>query len=141
MNPEFKRCLEKKQIKPFARAKGLIQKELNSADRDLEWARDSRQRQNLKWCIVQAYYAMFHAARALLFSKGYAEKSHFCLYAAIRELFQKPGIMENALVDDLYLAMSLRQDADYEDEFSEKGADTALESATKFIQRTKEILI
>jgi len=40
-----------------------------------------------KWATIQGYYSMFHSARALIFSKGYRERSHYCLRIAVKELF------------------------------------------------------
>jgi len=37
---------------------------------------------------IAAYNAIFHAARALLFSKGYVERSHVCLIIALRHLYR-----------------------------------------------------
>ena len=36
---------------------------------------------------MAAYNSAFHAARALLFAKGYTERSHFCLGVALRDLY------------------------------------------------------
>lgn len=140
MDPEYKKCVSNKRIRPFAQGRKLIPKELKSGERDLKWAKASLAQKNFKWCTVQSYYSMFHAARALLFSKGYTEKSHYCLYVAIRELFQKTNLMTKDLVDSLYTAMTLREDADYEDEFSEEGAKNALDSALKFSKQVKRII-
>ena len=38
--------------------------------------------------IINAYSAMFHAGRALLFRDGFKEKSHFGLFVYIKELYQ-----------------------------------------------------
>jgi uncharacterized protein (UPF0332 family) len=40
----------------------LILKEMEGAAYDLEKARESLEDDDAKWAIVQAYYAMFHAA-------------------------------------------------------------------------------
>jgi uncharacterized protein (UPF0332 family) len=37
---------------------------------------------------MAAYNSSFHAARALLFAKGYTERSHFCLGVALRGLYK-----------------------------------------------------
>jgi uncharacterized protein (UPF0332 family) len=37
---------------------------------------------------MAAYNSAFHAARALLFAKGYTERSHFCLGVALRGLYR-----------------------------------------------------
>lgn len=48
-------------------------------------------RNKFKWATIQAYYSMFHAARALLYSAGYREKSHPALLTALNEIFAKPS--------------------------------------------------
>jgi len=83
---------------------------------------------------------MFHAARALLCSQGYREKSHRALLTAVRELFLRGGELDNELIEYLSDAMDLREAADYGMVFSETGAGEVVEKARIFIQRVKEIL-
>lgn len=71
MSKEFDDCLKKRKITEFERAKGLVEKELNQSKDDLESAKESFGRSGYKWATIQAYYSMFHSARALLYSKGY----------------------------------------------------------------------
>jgi len=66
MNQEFKQCLESRKIIPFARGKKLAEKELSIAQSDLSDAKAGFENQRYKWSTIQAYYAMFHAARALI---------------------------------------------------------------------------
>jgi uncharacterized protein (UPF0332 family) len=37
---------------------------------------------------------MFHAARALVYSRGYGEKSHYCLSVALRALVIEEGRLD-----------------------------------------------
>ena len=67
---EFEQCLKNGRIKKFPQAKILAEKEVKTAHDDLKIALESLTRGNAKWAIIQAYYAMFHAARALIFSSG-----------------------------------------------------------------------
>jgi len=83
---------------------------------------------------------MFHATRALIYSKGYREKSHYCLAVALRALFVDEGTMDAQLDRDLLNAMSLREAADYEAEFSQSGAKAVIASAEKFIEKAIAIL-
>lgn len=69
MNTEFKRCLEKGKIITFEKGPSLVLKELDSASNDLLSSKDSFERENYKWATVQAYYSMFHTARALIYSR------------------------------------------------------------------------
>ena len=87
MNQDFRQCLENKKIVSFARGKKLVKKELSVARSDLSDAKAGYENGRYKWSTIQGYYAMFHAARALIYSRGYREKSHYCLAVALRALF------------------------------------------------------
>lgn len=81
---------------------------------------------------------MFHSARALLFNKGYREKSHYALLLAIKELYSKQ--LEPSLISRFEEGMALRQEADYGLKFSETGALDTIDGAEKLLSKTKEIL-
>jgi uncharacterized protein (UPF0332 family) len=83
---------------------------------------------------------MFHAARALLYSKGYRERGHYCLYLAMHEFFVKEKLLDHALAEALYHCMIMREDADYKRNFSVENARVTIESAEKFLNKTKKIL-
>ena len=111
---------------------------MKGAKSDLETARKSLQDGNFKWATIQGYYSIFHAARALLYSKGFREKSHYALFVAIRELFRDE--LDLSLIQGFEDAMNLRQTADYGLTFSEEGAIDVIETAEKFLLTTKEVL-
>lgn len=81
---------------------------------------------------------MFHSVRALLFKKGYREKSHYALLLAIRELYSME--LEPSLVSRFEEGMGLRQEADYGLKFSETGALDTIDGAEKLLSKAKEIL-
>lgn len=81
---------------------------------------------------------MFHSARALLFEKGFREKSHYALLAATRELY--PNEIERSLIQGFEHGMYLRQEADYGLKFSESGALDVIEIAEKLLERALAIL-
>jgi len=135
VNQEFRQCLESKKIVPFARGKKLVKKELSVARSDLSDAKAGYENERYKWSTIQGYYAMFHAARAFVYSRGYREKSHYCLAVALRTLFVDEGKVEAQLVRDFLNAMNLRQAADYEAGFSQSGAEAVIASAARFIER------
>ena len=94
MNQEFKQCIENKKIIPFATGKKLVNKEIAVAQSDLSEAKAGYENERYKRFTVQSYYAMFHAARALVYSKDYREKSHYYLAVALRALFVDEGKMD-----------------------------------------------
>jgi uncharacterized protein (UPF0332 family) len=124
MSRDFKACLDKKKLYRSDTAKALAGKEFKSATDDLADAEMSLAQKRCKWATIQAYYAMFHAARALLYSRGYRERSHFCVVAGIEHLFGETKQIELTWVRALKNAMSLREDAGYSDAYSPDGAET-----------------
>ena len=140
MNREFKECLERRKIISFSGGKRFIKKELKSAQQDLDDANFGLSHRKYKWPTIQGYYSMYHTARALLFSQDYREKSHYCLYAALKALFIEPGILDIKFADAFYHAMILRENADYRSHFSKTGATLVLKRAREFLLRAKEIL-
>ena len=135
---EFKRLIEERKLTRIKIDRKLILKEIEGAISDLEEAKDSLSRKKFKWATIQGYYSMFHAARALLYSKGFREKSHYALLVALRELFSSQLGTENLRNFDE--AMSLREEADYSLIFSEEGAKEVVNDAKNLLNKAKEIL-
>ena len=119
MSQEFDKCLRLGKLKRFVPGPKLVSKELRLAKDDLEVSLKSFTEKNYKWSIIQAYYSMFHSARALIYSEGYREKSHFCLIEGVRTLFVGKGKLSVLLVEALLEAKNLREAADYYGNFSE----------------------
>jgi uncharacterized protein (UPF0332 family) len=140
VNQEFKQCLENKKITPFERGKELVKKEFLIGESDLLDAKVSFEEKRYKWSTIQAYYTMFHAARALIYSKGFREKSHYCLSVALRALFIEEGKLDIQSGRDFLNAMNLREAADYEADFSEAGAKAVIAAAEKFILRARDLV-
>jgi len=140
MSIEFKKAIEKKKIIKFLKGKKLIKRELKVAKDDLSEAKDRFKNKRYKYATITAYYSMFHFARALLFAKGYREKSHYWLIVALQALYVEKGLIGESLVSDFHDAMILREDADYHGKFSKEGAEVTIESAKIFLKKAKSIL-
>ena len=84
---------------------------------------------------------MFHTARALLYAKGYREKSHYCLIVAMKALFVSERLLDIQLVEAFGLAKILRENADYDNEYSVESAKGIIGKAQEFIEASKRILI
>lgn len=137
---DFQKCLQNNKIKPFPKGKILVSKELEIARDDWKIAKESLAKKNYKWSTIQSYYSMFHAARALLYSRGYRERSHYCLVVGIRELYMNKNLLSHTLVEALQFGKTLRENADYYADFSQTGAKDMLDKAKEFLEKTKEIL-
>lgn len=137
---DFQRCKEQSKILKLEKAETLVSKEIELADNDLNFSKESFLDNNYKWSIIQSYYSMFHTARALLYNKGYREKSHFCLIEAIRNLYVQEGILNFKFLEALQLGKSLRENADYYGDFSKQSADELMNVASDFLNEVKIIL-
>ena len=139
MSYEFEKMLKERWIIKGKITQEMIAKELKSAEYDLNKARLSYNEGDFKWAIVQAYYAMFHEIRALVYRKGYREKSHYALKIAFRELFVDAGVLERKYYKYFEDAMDLRESADYLSEYSEGGAKEAVENAGELLGKIKSV--
>ena len=138
ISSEFERLKADRKLTRERITRAMIEKEVAAAQSDLQDAQDSLKSAKHKWATIQGYYSMFHSARALLYSKGYREKSHHALLVAIRELFSKE--LTPTIIDRFEDAMNLRQEADYGLKFSPTGAKVVIEGAEELLSATKAIL-
>lgn len=137
---DFERCIKERHLLRIKTTNEMIKKEIASAEYDLDRSKESMKNEDYKWALVQAYYSMFHAAKALVLKKGYREKSHYCLIIAIRELYVKDGEMDGELADTLEMCMHLRHDADYGLIYDKESAETAARYAKQFLSAAKKLL-
>jgi len=137
---DFERCIKERHLLKIKASSDMIQKEISSAEYDLERSKESMKNKDYKWASVQAYYSMFHAAKALVLKKGYREKSHYCLIVAIKELYVKDKTMSEEFADTLELCLHLRHDADYGLIYDQESAETAIRYAQQFLSKTKQLL-
>jgi len=133
VSPGLGRLLEKRRLVRSRLGEDAIEKELKGATYDLKRARVSLAESDYKWATIEAYYSMFHAARALLYVAGYRERSHAALLVALGELYVKAGRLAQSELDNFDNAMNLRQEADYSLSFSEESARRVADDAETFI--------
>lgn len=90
---------------------------------------------NLKSAANRAYYAVFHAMRAVLAYDGIDMKHHSGIISSFRRLYIKTGIFDTKLsviISELY---DLRTGSDYDDFFVITGTEAAeqIENAAYFL--------
>ena len=122
------------KIKVFTRGKDLAPSEIEAAKADLARAEKTFKDDDYKWTTIQLYYSMFHASRALLYSKNLREHSHYCLIQAMREMFVSKGIFSVVYVEALIEAKNLREDADYYNRWSKEACEKMLKSTKEFLK-------
>jgi len=91
--------------------------------------------------VARSYYAMFHAATAVLSVKAVKRSSHSGILSAFGEYLVKPGLLEQRLHQYLREAFQLRQQTDYEPivDIDSRQARETLEHAIEFVDACKKI--
>lgn len=140
LKSKYQACLKQNRIKKFSDGPKLVNKELLAASRDLLTAKKGLEGGEWKWSTIQAYYSMFHVARALLFSRQFSERSHYCLRVALEYHFVGSGGFPSDLIDAFQIARTMRENADYEENYSDIGAKKLVAAAERFIEEAQKIL-
>ncbi len=140
MNHEFKECLRKRYLVEIPVDNELVKKEIKGAEYDLNRARNSFNEGDYKWCIVQSDYCMFHTTKALVFSRGYREKRHYCLLIAFRTLFVDTDLMNGKYAVMFEESMNLREEADYSLVYSKEAAEESISNAEELLKKAKSVL-
>jgi uncharacterized protein (UPF0332 family) len=139
MAKSFNDCLNAGLIKKYSSTRDEIDKELGQSKNDISRANETLNAGDYKWSTIQAYYSMFHAARAVLFSAGYREKSHKCILYFLESLADD-GRLESHFSQEFSAAMYLREEADYNATYSKQSATDTVSNASAFIIKMKSLL-
>ena len=120
----------------------FVKASLSRAERALRSAKLLLEHGELEGAASRAYYAMFHATRAILFSKGLKAKTHKGTVSLFGEHIVKKGVLGEEYADALRKAFDLRQKSDYEiyAELDGKLVKETVNNAKKFIAKVKETL-
>lgn len=132
--------VQKGRLKNASISDEMVRKEFEIGKKDYVSAVSSFDSSNFKWATIQAYYAIFHAARALLYKFGYREESHIALKLAIKELYISNGKLPYSVYDTLERGMELREMADYKENYSQKGAENLVLAVKQAIAEIEKII-
>ncbi len=135
---DMEECIQKGYLKRMQPDQELARKEMKESAYDLLAAREAFMKADYKWCIIKSYYAMFHAAKALLFSLGFKERRHFAIAAVLEDLY-KNGRLESKYIEQFASAMSSREDADYRYTYSRETAEIILDAAEEFAEMMRSM--
>lgn len=90
----------------------------------------------------RAYYAVFHAIRAVLAFDLVDMKKHSGIISEFRRRYIKPGIFDAELSESITILFDIRTDSDYDDFFiiSKAEVEDALTRAEEFVCAIKTYL-
>ncbi|MHA1859550.1 MAG: HEPN domain-containing protein [Candidatus Asgardarchaeia archaeon] len=135
----FESCIEKDLIRRNENAKNWVEKEILIAEQFLNQAKRILEIGAYESSEVIAYNAMFHSVRALLYSMGYTEKSHYCLFVAVVKLLDDEKLVE--LIKEANMYRERRHGISYGGmETDAEEAKNAIRVAVELIRRIKRRL-
>jgi len=120
----------------------LINVRLESADEDLETAKELLKLNRYRAAVNRAYYAIFSTTNAVLLSKQIERSKHSGVEAAFIQNFIKTGIFRIEFGKMFNYIRKKREECDYSSKIKidRETAEKIVEDAEKFIRRMKEYL-
>ncbi len=120
----------------------LINVRVESADEDLETAKELLKLKRHRAAVNRAYYAIFSTTNAVLLSKQIERSKHSGVEAAFIQNFIKTGIFRVEFGKMFNYIRKKREESDYSlrIKIDRETAEKIVEDAEKFIRRMKEYL-
>ena len=120
----------------------LAKYRLQKATVDLEAAQLNYAHGLMDAAANRSYYAIFHAARAVLALTGTDYKKHSGVIAFFRKEYVKTGVFEKKLSDIIQDAFEIRIDCDYEDFYvvAKEDVEQQIKNAKYFIEKIEAYL-
>ena len=120
----------------------LAKYRLEKAKNDLRDAQKSFAEEMFETSANRAYYAIFHAARAVLILDGQDYKRHSGVISFFRRDYIKTGILDESLSEIIKNAFELRTESDYSDFFviSKEEVGKQIEDAAFFVSEIDHYL-
>lgn len=133
-------CFKKRLLRKIKPDKEKAERSLVVAKKKLEEAKMALDSGLLSSCVIMAYTAMFHAARALLYKDGIQEKSHVCMVEYLRVKYSRE--LSSYLINALDVHRIERHEVLYGVEFvpTREDCESMIEDAEKFIEKVEKIL-
>ena len=120
----------------------LIDVRIESADEDLETAKELFKLNRYRAAVNRAYYAIYSTTNAVLLSKQIERSKHSGVEAAFIQNFVKTGIFRIEFGKMFNYIRKKREECDYSSriKIDRETAEKIVEDAEKFIRRMKEYL-
>jgi len=150
------------RINEFIEDKSLLKQEVDKeeinghiqkAENNLRFVATIAEKKFFDWAITGCYYTCYHAALALIQTKGYTSKNHLAtLCVLIKEFYKKELTKEDIEILSKFLdyedvlfyveTKNKREDATYstKTKFDEKEVERLRIQAAMFVNKIKEIL-
>ena len=133
-------CFRFRLLRKISPDKDKSARSLELAGQRLEEAKKAIGLKIFKYAVLEAYMAMFHAARALLYNDGIQEKSHFAIYVYLKEKYY--GRIPQNILNFLNIHRIERHESMYGLEYAPTidDAKTAIDDAKAFLAEIERAL-
>jgi uncharacterized protein (UPF0332 family) len=137
---EFERCVEKGRLLPASAGPEELARELDEAAKDHVQAQRRLTGSRFEDATVNAYHAMYHAARTLLLARGYRERNLYCLSAGLRRFYVAGGALDESQLQILAVLKDARDRIQAGGRSDREEATSAVAAAGLMLQRAGELL-
>jgi len=122
--------------------KEIIKQYIKKADNKLHAANIEFDDELYEECIGCAYYAMYHASKALLLTKELTPKKHAGVITKLGEEFLNIGMLDQDDIKNVSWGLERRIKADYDPliEMDRVEASEALTRAEDYINKIKKVI-
>lgn len=120
----------------------IIKNQINKAEKKIEAAKRLFEEGFLDDAISRAYYAVFHAARAVLLKEGITANTHEAVKTMFGLYLIKPGKIDKKYGRKLSQLKDERENGDYDIyvSFEKEDAQQAIKEAEEFLEEMKKFL-
>lgn len=154
VNYKIENYIEKGILKKQPLDKSEIEGHIEKAKHNLDFVLDNMRMNHYDWCITGCYYAVYHAALALLIQKGYTSKNHDATLCILIKEYLNQDINEKdiELINSFFLdyqdllfyvqSKNKREEASYSTRkiFDKNTVEDLRIKAILFIDKAKEII-
>lgn len=140
MTKEIDRLFNEKLLKRIGKDSEKVNSSLSTAESKLDEAKRLFSAEFYGNALLNVYTSMFHSARALLYSEGIQEKSHYAVYVYLRENFRDK--IPLSLLNSFNRLREERHEILYgfQEDISDSFVENAILEAEEFLEEVKVIL-
>jgi len=133
-------CIRERLLRRISIDKEKVRSSIKTAEQKIFEAKELFAKEFFNQAVVNAYTAMFHSARAILYKDGIQEKSHYAVFVYLNEEYSKklPKSILNSF--DNYRKERHNILYGFEHKASKDDAESAILDAEEFLDLAKEIV-
>ena len=133
-------CIRERLLRRISIDKEKVRSSIKTAEQKIFEAKELFAKEFFNQAVVNAYTAMFHSARAILYKDGIQEKSHYAISIYLREKYSDK--IPLPVINFLEIHRTERHEAMYGLEYKpeKNDAELAIKDAEIFIKEIKKLL-